>query len=84
MGETTRHFDVGVHEHLHKKSKPSSVFLHLENNPNCRSACDESCFQVIDSDSSPYRLKVKEAIHTEWIKPVLNKQRKLLKVSILV
>ena len=84
VGQTTRHYDVRVHEHLYKKSQPSSVFKHLEANPNCRLACDESCFGVIDSDSSPFRLEVKEAIHNEWLKPNINKQKKLLKLSILV
>ena len=29
----------------------------------CKSLCDERCFQVIDYASSPFRLKVKEALH---------------------
>ena len=84
VGETTRYFNVRVHEHLHKKSQPSSVFTHLEADKKCRNACDSSCFDVIDKDNSPFRLKIKEAIYTEWQKPNLNKQKKLLKMGILV
>ena len=84
VGETTRHYDVRVREHLHKKSQPSSVYKHLDENQNCRDACDESCFEIIDTDTSPFRLLVKEAIHNEWLQPKINRQRKLLKVSILV
>ena len=73
-----------VQEHLNKRSQPSSVFKHLENDVNCRSACDESCFEIIDNDVSPFRLKIKEAIHNEWIKPKINKQINLLKLSILI
>jgi len=61
VGETTRHYKVRVHEHLHKKSNPSSIFKHLEDNKKCRNACDASCFEVIDRDNtSEFRLKVKE------------------------
>ena len=84
VGETTRHFDVRVHEHLYKRSQPSSVYKHLDIDKKCRDACDESCFEIIDSDPSPFRLQVKEAIHNEWLKPNINRQKKLLKVSILV
>ena len=84
VGETTRHYDVRVHEHLHKRSQPSSIFKHLEGDKKCRDACDSSCFEFIDKDNSPFRLKVKEAIHTEWLKPTINKQKKLLKMGILV
>ena len=84
VGETTRHYDTRVHEHLNKKSQPSSVFQHLEANANCRAASDKKCFQIIDADTSSFRLKVKEAIHNEWLKPSINKQKKLLKLSILV
>ena len=84
VGETTRHFDVRVHEHLNKRTKPSSIFKHLDENKKCRDACNKSCFEFIDSDASHFRLKVKEAVHTEWLKPNLNKQQQLLKMGILV
>ena len=84
VGQTTRHFDTRVHEHLHKKSQPSSVYKHLEQNAKCREACDVTCFSIIDRDVSSFRLEVKETIHNEWIQPTINKQKKLLKLSILI
>ena len=84
VGQTTRHFDTRVHEHLYKKSQPSSVYKHLDKYPGCRQACDETCFKIIDRDVSSFRLEVKETIHNEWVKPTINKQKKLLKLSILI
>ena len=84
VGQTTRHFDTRVHEHMHKKTQPSSVFKHLEQNARCRQACDVTCFSILDRDVSSFRLQVKETIHNEWIQPTINRQRKLLKLSILI
>ena len=84
VGQTTRHFDTRVHEHLHKKTQPSSVYKHLEQNARCRQACDVTCFSILDRDVSSFRLEVKETIHNEWIQPTINKQKKLLKLSILI
>ena len=84
VGQINRHYTTRVNEHLHKKSQPSSVFKHLEANAQCREACDVTCFKVIDTDSSSFRLEVKEAIHNELIKPSINKQKQLLKLSILI
>ena len=84
VGETTRHYNIRVQEHLNKRSAPSSIFKHLDVDQKCRDSCDSSCFKIIDRDTSGYRLKVKEAIHNEWLKPSINKQKNLLKVGILV
>ena len=64
--------------------KPSSIFKHLEAEVKCRDSCDESCFEIIDTDTSSFRLEIKEAIHNEWVKPKINKQKNLLKLSILI
>ena len=77
VGETFRHFDTRVHEHLFKKSQPTSIFKHLTENPNCRGKCNESCFKIIDSARTKFTLEVKEALHTYWIKPKITKQQKL-------
>ena len=84
VGQTTRYFNTRVHEHLNKKSQPSSIFKHLEAEVKCRDSCDESCFEIIDTDTSAFRLEIKEAIHNEWVKPNINKQKNLLKLSILI
>ena len=77
VGETFRHFETRVKEHLHKQSQPTSIYKHLQKNPNCRSKCNESCFKIIDSARTKFTLEVKEAIHTYWIKPKITKQKNL-------
>ena len=82
VGETYRHLHERVKEHF--KQSASHIFKHLDENPLCKEKCDESCFKVIDGDNSVFRLKIKEALHINWIKPQLNKQVKHLVVSISV
>ena len=82
IGETYRHLDERINEHL--KSKSSHIYKHLEENSDCKQACDKSCFRIIDRASSAFRLKIKEALHINWLKPTLNKQVKHLALSITV
>ena len=77
VGETFRYFDTRVHEHLYKASCPTSIFKHLQENPNCKLKCDKSCFKIIDSANTKFTLNVKEALHTHWIKPKITKQKNL-------
>jgi len=77
VGETFRHFDTRIREHLYKKSQPTSIFKHLTEKPYCREKCDESCFSILDSARTKFTLEVKEAFHTYWIKPKITKQQKL-------
>ena len=44
----------------------------------------ENCFEIIDSASTPFKLKLKEAMHIIWKKPSLNKQQKHVSISITV
>ena len=46
--------------------------------------CGEGCFHVIDYASSPFRLKIKEALHINWLKPGLNKQKEHANITISV
>ena len=55
--------------------KKSHIMKHLLGNKTCKSLCDEGCFQVTDYASSLFRLKVKEALHIDWLKPDLNNQK---------
>ena len=74
IGETKRHLATRVKEHL-VTDKKSHIMKHLLENKTCKSLCEEGCFQVIDYASSPLRLKVKEALHINCLKPDLNKQK---------
>ena len=77
VGETFRYFDTRAHEHLHKAGSPSSIYKHLQENPNCNSKCDKTRFKIIDSARTKFTLDVKEALHTQWIKPEITKQKNL-------
>ena len=74
IGEIRRHLAARIKEHL-VTDKKSHIMKHLLENKTYKSLCDESCFKVIGYASSPFRLKVKEALHINWLKPDLNKQK---------
>ena len=83
IGETTRHLSTKIKEHL-EKDKKSHIFAHLVNNETCKALSTENCFEIINSASTPFRLKLKEAMHIIWKKPLLNKQQKHVSIFITV
>ena len=83
IGETEHHLPTRINEHL-VTDKKSHIFKHLLENSACKNLCDENCFTIIDSASSPFRLKLKEALHIAWLKPNLNKQKEHVSIIILV
>ena len=62
-----------VREHL-SSDKNSHIFQHINGSEACRSLCSEDCFSILDTASTPFQLKIKEALHIAWEKPSLNKQ----------
>ena len=62
--------------------KNSHIFKHLRGSENCRSLCSKDCFQILDSASTSFQLKIKEAMHILWEQPSLNSQVKDLNLSI--
>ena len=66
-GEKTRHLTTRIKEHLETDSK-SHNFQHLNTSRNCKELCDTECFEIIDFTTSPYRLKLKDAMHIIWEK----------------
>ena len=83
IGETKRHLPTRIKEHLQTDTK-SHILQHLNEYSNCKDLCDDSCFIIIDHASSSFRLKLKEALHITWLKPVLNKQKNHVSITILV
>ena len=71
--ETSRHLSTRVREHL-LTDKNSNIFKHLRSSNKCKMACDEDCFTILDSANTYHHLKIKEALHIMWEKPILNKQ----------
>ena len=83
IGETTRHLSTRIKEHL-EKDKKSLIFKLLDENHHCKTLSTPDCFQIIDSASSMFRLKLKEAVHFSWTNPSLNRQLKHVSISIIV
>ena len=83
IGETTRHLTTRIKEHLETDSK-SHIFKHLDINRKCEELRNAECFEIIDSATSSYRLKLKEAMYITWEKPSLNKQVKHVSISITI
>ena len=78
MSETSRHLSTRIKEHL-ETDKKSHIFAHLVNNETCKALSTENCFEIIDSASTQFKLKLKEAMNIIWKKPSLNKQQKTCK-----
>ena len=57
IGETNRHFNTRVNEHLFR-DKNSHIFKHLSASKGCRDKCDISCFKILDHASTYSQLKV--------------------------
>ena len=83
IGEAKRHLPTRIKEHLQTDTR-SHILQHLNENLNCRDLCDDSCIIIIDHTSSSFRLKLKEALHITWLKPVLNKQKNHVSITISV
>ena len=81
IGDTNRHFATRISEHL-ASDKHSHIFKHLRGSENCRSLCSEDCFKILDSASTRFQLKIKEAMHILWEQPSLNCQVKHLNLSL--
>ena len=62
MSETTRHLSTRIKEHL-ETDKKSHIFAHLVNNETCKALSTENCFEIIDSTSTPFKLKLKQQKH---------------------
>ena len=58
------------------------IFKHLRGSVNCGSLCSEDCFKILDSASTSFQLKIKEAMHILWEQPSLNSQVKHLNLSL--
>ena len=74
-GETTPYLTTKIKQHLEANLR-SHIFKHFSTNRNCKELCDAKSFDIIDSTTSPYRLKLKETMHITLEKLSLNKQVK--------
>ena len=81
VGYTTRHYTTRIREHLFTDKK-SHVYKHIHNNQLCQSSSNESNFSLIDAANTEYQLRIREAIHINWIKPKINKQKFSYKLTL--
>ena len=81
IGETARHYHTRVHEHLYT-DKTSSVYKHLDKNPNCKNRSNENCFKVLDKADLKFKLEIKEAYFVTKLQPMLNVQVKSYKTGL--
>ena len=64
IGETSRHLSTQVREHL-STDKNSNIFKHFKGSVVCKEACNDSCFKVLDSANTSFKLKIKEALYIQ-------------------
>ena len=83
VGETTRHLDTRIEEHL-KKDKKSAVYKHIHEKVNCFDKCTKQCFSILDTATTMYQLKIKEGMYIGWENPDLNRQVKYIRCSLTV
>ena len=65
-------------------NKNSHICAHLVNSETCKALSTEKCFEIIDSASTLFKLKLKEATHIILKKQSLNKQQKHVSISTTV
>ena len=57
-GETKRHLNTRIEEHL-GKDKKAHIYSHLQETPQCQEKVNSDCFEIIDRASSCFRLQTR-------------------------
>ena len=81
VGETARHSPTRIREHL-KTDKKLHIYQHLSWHQSSFNCCTDDFFSILDYASTKYQLKIKEALYIKWLDPILNKQKKTLKITL--
>ena len=81
IGETC-HFKAGIEEHI-KKVK-FHIFKHLHSTTTCFDSYNSLCFKIINKANYKFDLKIKEALHINWIKLNLNVQQNHLALTFTI
>ena len=81
VGYTTRHYTTRINEHL-STDKASHIYKHIHSNQACLAKANPSNFSIIDHDNTEYALRIKEAIHIQWLNPKINKQKRSFKLTL--
>ena len=83
IGETTKGFKTRGTEHL-ESDKKSAVYKHLQKEPSCKNVCTIESFKILDKAQTPWQLKIKEALYIQKEQPILNRQVKFVKVTMVL
>ena len=81
IGETCRHFQTRIEEHI-KKNNKTRIFKHLHSTATKLDSYHSLRFKIIDKADSKTNLKTKEALHIKWRKPILNAQQNRLVLTL--
>ena len=81
MGETSGHLPTRIKKHL-KTDKKLHIYQHLSPNQDCFNCCTDNCFSILDYAATKYHLKINKALYIKWLDPILNKQKKTLKITL--
>jgi hypothetical protein len=79
IGKTTRHFYTRKHEHM--TDKESTVFKHFN---ETKHQMDWENMEILDSARDDYRLRLKEMLYINKLKPELNEQKSSQMFSLLL
>ena len=80
IGETCRHFETRIEEHIQKDNK-SHIFKHLHSTATGFDFHNSLCFKIIEKANCKFDLKIKEALHINWRKRNLNAQQNHLALT---
>ena len=69
-GETNRHFATRICEHF-SSCKHSHIFKDIRGSDKCRSLCSDERFEILDSASTSFKLKIEETTQILWEQPSL-------------
>ena len=59
-----------------------TFFRLLQSSESCRTSCTPDCFQILDSATTKYQVKLKESMFIKWEKPDLNQQVKHINLTL--
>ena len=83
ISETCRHFKTRIEEHI-KKDNKSHIFRYLHTMATWFDSYNSLCFKIIDKANSNFDLKIKKALHINWIKSNLNPQPNHFDLTLLL
>ena len=73
ISESTLYLTMKINQTTPRDSLKAHIFKYLRTNRSYKEFCDTECFEIMDSATSSYRLRLIETMHIIWEGPSLNK-----------